>query len=250
MRSNQNVEDNSSHSTDSEQNGNTASESSSSLGDSATAAARVLAAWQDRTGTPGSLSAATAMAAAAAAISGPASEGGVPSGPWPHVTHLAAGEKLQSSMSTPRVGHGSFGYQGREGSAPVPGFSDANQRRPDMGFLALLNSAAAFVAESSDTTPGPESQERSQRQQKQHQQHQNMSSSYMAHGDLLNNPGLTLSGINSRFNRAGTGSDDGHSGYNSHYSNQLTNSDYQKLAQALQHIAATTTGTDGGILSS
>ncbi|KAJ1721449.1 hypothetical protein LPJ53_004034 [Coemansia erecta] len=243
MHPGQNNEDSSSHSTDSEQNGNTASESSSSLGDPATAAARVLAAWQDRTGTPGSTSAAAAIAAAAA-ISGPASEGGMPSGPWPHATHLAAGDRLQSSMSTPRVGHGSFGYHGREGSAPVPGVSDANRRRPDMGYLGLLNSAAVYISESKAPAPGQDSQRQPQQQQ------QEMSSSFMAHGDLLSNPGLTLSGINSRFNHVGTGSDDGHGGYNGHYSNQLTNSDYQKLAQALHHIAATTTGTDGGILSS
>ncbi|KAJ2785160.1 hypothetical protein GGI15_002020 [Coemansia interrupta] len=248
MRQDQNNEDSSSHSTDSEQNGNTASESSSSLGDSATAAARVLAAWQDRTGTPGSTSAAAAMAAAAA-ISGPASEGGVPSGSWPHAMHLTAEDKLQSSMSTPHVGHGSFGYHGREGSAPVPGVSDANQRRRGMGYLALLNSAVAYVAESSDTASGPDSQNQAQQQQ-QRQQHQDIGNSYMADGDFLNNPSLGLSGINSQFNRVGAGSDDGNGGFNSHYSDQLTNSDFHKLAQALRHIAATTPGTGSGILSS
>ncbi|KAJ1931492.1 hypothetical protein GGF37_007377, partial [Kickxella alabastrina] len=140
------ISDDSSTSTDTEHNGSGSSESSSSLGDSAAAAARVLAAWQDRAGIAGST---TATAAAIAAVAGSGSAANAP-GIWP--VSRTPGGRLQSTMSTPRHSHATFDHQPREGSAPVPGASDAGQRRPDMGFLALLNNAAAFIAESSSTS--------------------------------------------------------------------------------------------------
>ncbi|KAJ2816051.1 hypothetical protein IWW50_006630, partial [Coemansia erecta] len=139
----------SAQSTDSEHTGARSSESaSSSLGDSAQAAARVLAAWQDRAGgSPGS---------------GAAVSTGDGSALWSTVQQQQqqAGTKVHSSTSTPRLSRGAFGAQTREGSAPVAGSIEAGQRGADMSFLALLNSAAAYVAESSNgSTPAQQQQE-------------------------------------------------------------------------------------------
>ncbi|KAJ2379958.1 hypothetical protein GGI23_007884, partial [Coemansia sp. RSA 2559] len=135
------LNDSSGQSTDSEAPGNSrSSESSSSMGDSAAAAARVLAALQDRSGVSSS-------SAAAGSVSAIVDEG---PGLWRPVKTPAA--KIQSSTSTPRQNYSSFDANAREGSAPLPGsFESSAQRRPDMGFLALLNSAAAYVAESSSS---------------------------------------------------------------------------------------------------
>ncbi|KAJ2599260.1 hypothetical protein GGF39_002303 [Coemansia sp. RSA 1721] len=261
MRPAKAADENSSPTTDSEQNGNGSSESSSSsLGDSATAAARVLAAWQDRAGAPGSLpvvSSAAAVAAAAATASATATDH--PSSmafsglmPDNHATMWLTAQtpdgRLQSSSSTPRTDHASFAYHKREGSAPVSGVSASAQRRPNMGYLALLNSAAAYVAESSGTSAPDSDARNSGMQSHQHRQLEN--SRYMSHSDIIANTGLTLSGINSSFSRAGAGVSDDQGGYSAHYGQALTNSEYQDLAQALQHIAATTAGTDSNMLSS
>ncbi|KAJ1816223.1 hypothetical protein LPJ56_004344, partial [Coemansia sp. RSA 2599] len=282
MRPAKATDENSTSTTDSEQNGNGSSESSSSLGDSATAAARVLAAWQDRAGAPGvnptasNAAAAVAVAAAAAAaatgvnnpstlaVSGLSSDSHATM--W--LTAQTPGGRLQSTSSTPRTDHASFAYQNREGSAPVTGVSATTQRRPDMGFLALLNSAAAYVAESSGTgAPGSDAKnqnthsQQQQQQRSQYPQHHNHHSQqqqhhqiegphYMSHADMLADPGLTLSGINDSLGRAGAGVGEDQGGYGAHYGQGLTNSEYRDLAQALQHIAATTSGADSSLLSS
>ncbi|KAJ1894750.1 hypothetical protein LPJ66_004997, partial [Kickxella alabastrina] len=243
------ISDDSSTSTDTEHNGNGSSESSSSLGDSAAAAARVLAAWQDRAGITGSTAAAAAAIAAVAGSGSAANAQGI----WP--VSRTPGGRLQSTMSTPRHSHATFDHQPREGSAPVPGASDAGQRRPDMGFLALLNNAAAFIAESSgtssDTNTAAQQQSEHSQQFRQHQQNQNVDNSYLTHSELISNANLTLSGINNGFGRMGPGGGPGNDqgGFSTHYGAPLTNSAYQDLAQALQHIAATTAGADGGMLS-
>ncbi|KAJ2722812.1 hypothetical protein GGI07_003067 [Coemansia sp. Benny D115] len=245
-------------STDSERNGNHSSGSASSLGDSATAAARVLAAWQDRAGGPGASSAA-AVAATVAALTGsltaPASDDAVL---W-HGAPQTPDGRLQSSataMSTPHQGHGDFGAHVREGSAPVPGVSTDNQRkRPDMSFLALLNSAAAYV----DKSSGAEQFINAQKQQQQHHQHhhaqqrdhQHEENSYLATSELLSTANLTLSGINGGYGRIEASAGEDQSGFGAHhYGQPLTDSAYQDIAQALQHIAATSVNSDSSALAS
>ncbi|KAJ2792696.1 hypothetical protein GGI18_000201 [Coemansia linderi] len=213
-------------STDSEQTGNGSSESSSSLGDSAAAAARVLAAWQDR---PQSSVSTTIDATAASAGISPASLADS-SAIWTAARASAA--RVQSSTSTPRQAASSFDLHAREGSAPVTGSLEASNRRPDMGFLALLNSAAAYVAESSIPT--------------QHQQHHAADHSYLTHGDMLSDGTLTLSSINNGFVQGNVDGSAEQGDYSAHYSTTLSNAAYQDLAQALQHIAATSSGTGGG----
>ncbi|KAJ2732932.1 hypothetical protein IW152_003426 [Coemansia sp. BCRC 34962] len=216
-------------STDSEQTGNGSSESSSSLGDSAAAAARVLAAWQDR---PQSSVSTTIEATVSAGIS-PASLADS-SAIWTAARASAA--RVQSSTSTPRQAASSFDLHAREGSAPVTGSLEASNRRPDMGFLALLNSAAAYVAESSVST--------------QHQQHHAADHPYLTHGDMLSDGTLTLSSINNGFIQGNVDASAEQGDYSAHYSATLSSAAYQDLAQALQHIAATSSGTgDGGIMS-
>ncbi|KAJ2045757.1 hypothetical protein H4S04_005457 [Coemansia sp. S16] len=213
-------------STDTEQMGNGSSESSSSLGDSAAAAARVLAAWQDRPA-----ASATADTSVSAGIS-PASLADS-SAIWTAARASAA--RVQSSTSTPRQAASSFGPHTREGSAPVTGSLEASNRRPDMGFLALLNSAAAYVAESSIPT--------------QHQHHHAADHPYLTHGDMLSDGTLTLSGINNGFGQANVDAAAEQGDYSAHYSASLSSAAYQDLAQALQHIAATSSGTGDGIIS-
>ncbi|KAJ2756071.1 hypothetical protein GGI19_001132 [Coemansia pectinata] len=216
-------------STDSEQMGNGSSESSSSLGDSAAAAARVLAAWQDRPAVS-----ATADTTVSAGIS-PASLADS-SAIWTAARASAA--RVQSSTSTPRQVASSFGPHTREGSAPVTGSLEASNRRPDMGFLALLNSAAAYVAESSIPT-----------QHQQHNQHHAADHPYLTHGDMLSDGTLTLSGINNGFGQANVDASAEQGDYSAHYSATLSSAAYQDLAQALQHIAATSSSTGEGIIS-
>ncbi|KAJ2889908.1 hypothetical protein IWW38_004427, partial [Coemansia aciculifera] len=161
-------------STDSEYTGNGSSgSSSSSLGDSATAAARVLAAWQDRALPTGPIASGATVSAGISADD---------SAIW-------TAARVHSSTSTPRHAASSFDPHTREGSAPVPGSLEAAaNRRTDMGFLALLNSAAAFVAESSVS---PQKQQQQQQQTQQTQQHH-----------TVDNPYLTLSSINNGYGQA------------------------------------------------
>ncbi|KAJ1768994.1 hypothetical protein LPJ74_004424 [Coemansia sp. RSA 1843] len=251
--------DSSGQSTDSEVTGNSrSSESSSSMGDSAAAAARVLAALQDRTGVSASSEAVGSASASVAEVSNL----------WKPVQTSAT--KIQSSTSTPRQSHSTFDANAREGSAPLPGsFDSSAQRRPDMGFLALLNSAAAYVAESSSTAnPTVTAHHNNNSSNSTHSYHghighdgssshhnrnrqQNVeNSAYLAHSELLSANPLTLSGINHGFNNVTGGSSNGQSGFPAHYDPSLSNAAYRDLAQALQHIAATTTDSNSALLSS
>ncbi|KAJ2647399.1 hypothetical protein GGH99_007971, partial [Coemansia sp. RSA 1285] len=258
--------------------------SESSMGDSAAAAARVLAALQDRTGI-------AASGGAGGAASASAAEAG--SALWQPIQTPAA--RIQSSTSTPRQNHSAFDAGAREGSAPLPGSFDSNMhRRPDMGFLALLNSAAAYVAESSSssaaattsaataaaaaTVPqqnsahsyrGSISHDGGNRQQGAGDNSINNGSSgsssaaYLAHSELLAGNSLTLSRINNGFvGHVAGGSRNGQpstatdtsaaAGFASaHYDPSLSNAAaYRDLAQALQHIAATTGGTNSALMAS
>ncbi|KAJ1791436.1 hypothetical protein LPJ59_004988, partial [Coemansia sp. RSA 2399] len=255
------LNDSSGQSTDSEATGNgRSSESSSSMGDSAAAAARVLAALQDRSGVSSS-------SAAVGSVSATVDDG---PGLWRPVKTPAA--KIQSSTSTPRQNYSSFDANAREGSAPLPGsFESTAQRRPDMGFLALLNSAAAYVAESSSAThPAVISHQNnthsynghishdgnsgggggSSNHNNRNRQHNVDNSAYLAHSDLLSANPLTLSGINHGFGHVAGGSSDGQSSFPAHYDPSLSNAAYRDLAQALQNIAATTSDTNSALLSS
>ncbi|KAJ2324221.1 hypothetical protein GGI00_005394, partial [Coemansia sp. RSA 2681] len=223
-------------STDSEHTGNGSSESSSSLGDSAAAAARVLAAWQDRPLPATSTAIDTAVSSAGLSAASLADDPSI----W--TAARASTARIQSSNSTPRQVASSFDSHTREGSAPVTGSLEAaaTNRRTDMGFLALLNSAAAFVAESS-VSP-----------QQHHQQHV-ADNPYLAHGDMLSDGTLTLSSINNGFGQAAVdavaATEQGD--YTAHYNAALSSAAYQDLAQALQHIAATSSSaSDGSIISS
>ncbi|KAJ2275300.1 hypothetical protein EV176_002740 [Coemansia sp. RSA 451] len=197
----------SAQSTDSEHTGAASSESTSSLGDSATAAARVLAAWQDRTGeSPGS-------AAAVSIADGSAL--------W-SAQHRHADLKVQSSTSTPRLSRSAFDAQTREGSAPVAGSVEAGQRRADMSFLALLNSAAAYVAESSNN-PGQEPQH-------------NGAESFGGRSELLSSASLALSNINADFDQSRS---EEHVGFQPHYVAPFQDSSvYQDFAQVLRHMTS------------
>ncbi|KAJ2607927.1 hypothetical protein H4S08_004649 [Coemansia sp. RSA 1365] len=174
----------SAQSTDTEHTGTRSSESaSSSLGDSAAAAARVLAAWQDRTGAaPGD--AATAAVAAATAGSLPASIAENPA-----LWSMAATHRNNSASHTsqPAINSGRH-----DDSVPVSSSHDDTQRRPDMGFLELLNSAAAYVAESSD---GHASNSKQQ-----------VAGTYAGHEDLFSGSSLSLPVMSSGYDRTGTGS--------------------------------------------
>ncbi|KAJ2443127.1 hypothetical protein GGF42_006741, partial [Coemansia sp. RSA 2424] len=223
-------------STDSEHTGNGSSESSSSLGDSAAAAARVLAAWQDRPLPATSTAIDTAISSAGLSAASLADDPAI----W--TAARASTARIQSSNSTPRQVAASFDSHTREGSAPVTGSLEAaaTNRRTDMGFLALLNSAAAFVAESS-VSP-----------QQHHQQHA-ADNPYLAHGDMLSDGTLTLSSINNGFGQAAVDavSVTEQGDYTAHYNAALSSAAYQDLAQALQHIAATSSSaSDGSIISS
>ncbi|KAJ2661478.1 hypothetical protein IWW48_002345 [Coemansia sp. RSA 1200] len=261
--------------------GSSSRSSESSMGDSAAAAARVLAALQDRTGiatSSGGGAGAGGTASASAAEAGPTL--------WQPIQTPAA--KIQSSTSTPRQNHSAFDASAREGSAPLPGSFDSNMhRRPDMGFLALLNSAAAYVAESSSsaaaaattataaTVPqensahnyrGSISHDGGNRQQGASDNINGSSSSsaaYLEHSELLADNSLTLSGINNGFvGHVAGGSRNGQTstatgtnataGFASaHYDPSLSNAAaYRDLAQALQHIAATTSGTNSALMAS
>ncbi|KAJ2157284.1 hypothetical protein GGF46_004610 [Coemansia sp. RSA 552] len=195
----------SAQSTDSEHTGTRSrSSESSSLGDPATAAARVLATWQDRGGaSPGTAAAVAAVAAAAGAGSASIAE----NNPSLWAAAQQQSDRVHSSTSTPRPSRSDLDPHMREGSAPVSGSLDAGQRRPDMGFLALLNSAAAYVAESSDSPDA-----------RSHQQ-QHITAAYTAHSELLSESPMSFPAISGGFD----------------------------LEQALQRIAATTTGPDGGL---
>ncbi|KAJ2747701.1 hypothetical protein GGI20_000350 [Coemansia sp. BCRC 34301] len=218
-------------STDSEHtSSNGSSESSSSLGDSAAAAARVLAAWQDRP-LP------TASTAADTAVSAGLSTDMLADDPAIWTAARASAARIQSSTSTPRQVALSFDTNTREGSAPVAGSLEATSRRADMGFLALLNSAAAYVAESSVSS-------------QQQRQHHAADNPYLTHGDMLSDGTLTLSGINNSFGQAAADAAAEQGDYGAHYSTTLSSAAYQDLAQALQHIAATSSATgDGSIVS-
>ncbi|KAJ2557235.1 hypothetical protein EV175_001468, partial [Coemansia sp. RSA 1933] len=228
------------------------------MGDSAAAAARVLAALQDRSGVT---SGAAAMGSASAAAADEVSH------LWRPVPTPAA--KIQSSTSTPRQNYSSFDVNAREGSAPLPGSLDSTSqhRRPDMGFLALLNSAAAYVAESSSssaTNPaatahsnthnyhGHINHDGSNSSTSRNRQQNVDGSAYLAHSELLSaNHPLTLSGINHGFGHVAGASGDGQSaGFAAHhYDSSLSNAAYRDLAQALQHIAATTPDPGSALLS-
>ncbi|KAJ1994452.1 hypothetical protein GGI25_001495 [Coemansia spiralis] len=245
MRSDKNSES-SGQSTDTELAGNgRSSESSSSMGDSAAAAARVLAALQDRTGGP-SGSPANLDSVASSIANG--------SNMWQSTQGSAA--RVHSSTSTPRHNHATFSGCAREGSAPLPGAMDAaGQRRPDMGFLALLNSAAAYVAESSSaanpaTNAHHSHSSDSHRTNNSHnrQQQQHADSAYLAHNDMLSASPLTLTEISQGFGHVG-GASGAQSGFSAQYDAALSNAAYRDLAQALQHIAATTTGSNGALLA-
>ncbi|KAJ2122826.1 hypothetical protein IW147_003110 [Coemansia sp. RSA 720] len=202
----------SAQSTDSEHTGAVSSESTSSLGDSATAAARVLAAWQDRAGeSPGS--------AVAVSI-------GDSSALW-SAQHRHSDLKVQSSTSTPRLSRSAFDAQTREGSAPVAGSVEAGQRRADMSFLALLNSAAAYVAESSNN-PAPGQQEP--------QNAQHGADSFGGRSELLSSASLALSNINADFDQS---RGEEHAGFQPHYGAPFQDSSvYQDFAQVLRHMTS------------
>ncbi|KAJ2455721.1 hypothetical protein EV183_000568 [Coemansia sp. RSA 2336] len=197
-------------STDSEHAGTRSS--GSSLGDSATAAARVLAAWQDRAGeSPGTDS----------SVLWP---GGKPGG--------LSEPKVHSSTSTPRMSRPVFDAGTREGSAPVAGSADSGQRRADMSFLALLNSAAAYVAESSNETESAKQQ-------------QPVTGSYSARGEMFSN--APLPHINGEFDqgRAASG-EDTNSGFHHHYGGPFQEAQvYPDFAQVFQHMSST--GSEGGL---
>ncbi|KAJ1735948.1 hypothetical protein LPJ61_000254 [Coemansia biformis] len=220
----------SAQSTDSEHAGgrSTESASSSSLGGSAAAAARVLAAWQDRTSSSSDDMAAVAAVAAAAAAAGESSA------LWPTAQPPTA--LHHSTTPTPRPSQSAaLGAQTRESSAPASSSAGAHQR-PDMGLLALLNSAAAYVAESTD---GPDAALR--------EQERSMAGAYGPHGELLSGSSLTLSSINSGLGQAPASSGDNSRGsYSGAYDAQFSSAAYQDLAQALRHIAATTAGSEHG----
>ncbi|KAJ2904191.1 hypothetical protein GGI21_004325 [Coemansia aciculifera] len=206
-------------STDSEHTGNGSSgSSSSSLGDSATAAARVLAAWQDRALPTGSIASGATVSAGISADD---------SAIW-------TAARVHSSTSTPRHAASSFDPHTREGSAPVPGSLEAAaNRRTDMGFLALLNSAAAFVAESSVS---PQKQQQQQQTQQTQQHH------------TVDNPYLTLSSINNGYGQAAVdaavAAEQGD--YSAHYNPTLSSAAYHSLTQALQSFTATSLSADDG----
>ncbi|KAJ2709220.1 hypothetical protein H4R19_004364, partial [Coemansia spiralis] len=215
----------SAQSTDSEQAGTRSAESAStsSLGGSAAAAARVLAAWQDRATSSADEAAAVAAVAAAAAV-------GEPSALWPTAQSPVALHHSAAPTPTPR-GSGLMPHM-RENSAPVAGSAHDTQRA-DMGLLALLNSAAAYVAESADSRHAE---------------------AYRATSDLLPGAALTLSSINDNFNQASAAAaaaaaaaDDSRASYSSAYDAQFSSAAYQDLAQALQHIAATSAGPESGV---
>ncbi|KAJ1867708.1 hypothetical protein LPJ78_000760 [Coemansia sp. RSA 989] len=200
-------------STDSEHTGTRSS--GSSLGDSATAAARVLAAWQDRAGESPSTD---------SSMLWPAGKPGGLSEP-----------KVHSSTSTPRMSRPVFDAGAREGSAPVAGSVDAGQRRADMSFLALLNSAAAYVAESSNETEST----------KQQQQQQPVTGSYSARGEMFSN--APLPHINGEFDQGRTASgEDTNSGFHRHYGGSFQEAQvYPDFAQVFQHMSST--GSEGGL---
>ncbi|KAJ1949811.1 hypothetical protein FBU59_000979, partial [Linderina macrospora] len=193
------------NSSDSEHAGAQSSETSSSMGESAAAAARVLAALQDHS-----------SAQAASADGSPAT--------WS--AHVPG--TLQSSSSTPRHSSAAAFSQRqtmREGSAPVGGSAEnTGAPRTSMGFLALLNTAAAYVAEGSGVSAA-----------------QPVEGSYLNHNELLSSGQLTLSGLQSGFSQVTPGEEQA---YATQYSQQLPAHTVQHLAQALEQIAATTAGTE------
>ncbi|KAJ2759586.1 hypothetical protein IWQ56_005701, partial [Coemansia nantahalensis] len=230
----------SAQSTDSEQLGarSTESASTSSLGGSAAAAARVLAAWQDRAVSSADEAAAVAAVAAAAAAASTRPAVGEPSMLWPGTQ--SSGVLHHSATPTPRAP--ALVLPTRESSAPVVGSMHDPQQRADMGLLALLNSAAAYVAESADSHDAV-----------LRDAARPLTGAYSAAGDLLPGAALTLSSINDNFNQASAAaaaavSDDGRVSYSNAYDAQFSTAAYQDLAQALQHIAATSAGPEGGSL--